>query len=303
MGNKNSGEHHRVFGSVGSVLKKRFNSDADKAEEYNSPQGHVDLLFEMLNPHIPDSVVNIIFLFELSLPRDKRANEIKIKEYKDIFTLDKKKLGSLQFGDVIVRLGLGCARQWIFAYSSQKKQFVLDEYHIRGLPFEYTKYVVNDPDKRRYWQYGFLIYPGTKKKEDKEENEDPEDSTKEDLAFEAKLGKPEKKIKKCIESCVGFSITDRIHCRLGEEKKVVFEGKTSTRTLTRTPQSVSFEWQKTSEEHSGLNLKGVVTNTEINRLIGVKPDTECLFSCFESRPEIHGVHLPQRFIFWVRPKR
>lgn len=186
MGNKNSGEHRRLSEGVEGagkdntlslmqkerqdvLLERRVSKakETGKAERYKSSQGHIDLLFEMLSPHVPDEVINVIFLFELSLPRKEHANEIKIKEHKDIYSLSKEQLSSLQFGDEVILLSLKSSRQWIYTYSQEKRQFVLEDYPIRGLPFEYTKYVVSDPLKRKYWQYGFLIHPGISKKEER----------------------------------------------------------------------------------------------------------------------------------------
>lgn len=119
------------------------------------------------------------------------------------------------------------------------------------------------------------------------------------LTFEAKLGEPEIEIKKCIETALGFTINEGIHCKLAEEKKVTVDEK----ILTRTPQSVSFNWPKTNEKHSSLFVKGVIKNAHINRLLGVKSDTECQFMCSETKHEWRGIKMPVTFCFWVRPKR
>ena len=131
MGNKNSVKHNPLLEGVdGYSLVKRKDPQKEaeeKANRYMTSQGHVDLLFEMLSPHVPDSVANIIFLFELSLPREAHANEIRIKEREDLFSLDKEKLASLQFGDEIILLSAKCSRQWIYTYSQEKRQFILEE--------------------------------------------------------------------------------------------------------------------------------------------------------------------------------
>src|SRR5579883_3208897 len=76
-----------------------------EAKEWKEPQGHVRLLFGLLRPHVPDAIVNVIFLFELSLPRDENAHVIQIEgdAEGDISSLEDSQLSSLQFGDMVVK--------------------------------------------------------------------------------------------------------------------------------------------------------------------------------------------------------
>ena len=280
----------------------------DSREKWKKPQGHVDLLFEMLSPHVPDAITNVIFLFELSLPRDENAHMIKL-EGEDVSSLSESQFSSLQFGDTVIKPSyttsptsnaryIKILRQWMFTYSLEKRKFLLQEYHPAGLPFEYTRYVIGDPIKRTYW-YSFLIHLGEEDRRGGTLNQ----SCSSDLKGVVQIGEEESQIKKSIEKALGFTINETIKCRFSFQKRVA----DGNGVRIYGPTSLIFSWPKGGKSYP--RMRGVIKSPQINRLFDLGPEEaatesrECDFSFLSTKPVWHGIKIPADYSFQVKMRR